>query len=158
MLFLPVTLLVYFLIPGRFIMARNAELLIASLIFYGWGEPKYILVMLASIVINYCLAIAIGRNKEKNNEHGAKLMLIIDIAANLGILGFFKYTDFVIETVNGLAGTDLGLLGIALPIGISFYTFQTMSYVIDVYRGKVGAQKNLLILATYTLYSPFMCM
>ena len=154
MLFLPVTLLVYFLIPGRFIMARNAELLIASLIFYGWGEPKYILVMLASIVINYCLAIAIGRNKEKNNEHGAKLMLIIDIAANLGILGFFKYTDFVIETVNGLAGTDLGLLGIALPIGISFYTFQTMSYVIDVYRGKVGAQKNLLILATYITLFP----
>ena len=154
MLFLPVTLLVYFLVPGRFVMARNTVLLIASLIFYGWGEPKYILVMLASIVLNYILAIAIGKFKNDKNEHGAKLMLVIDIIVNLGLLGFFKYTDFIIETVNSMTGAGLGLLGIALPIGISFYTFQTMSYVIDVYRGKVSSQKNIIILATYITLFP----
>ena len=154
MAFLPLTLLVYFIIPGRHIMAKNTVLLIASLIFYGWGEPKYILVMLASIVINYVLAIGIGNAREKNNGHGAKLMLILDVVINLLLLGFFKYTDFVIETVNSVAGTDLGLLGIALPIGISFYTFQTMSYVIDVYRGNVRSQKNIIILATYITLFP----
>lgn len=154
MAFLPVTLLVYFLIPGRHIMARNTWLLMASLVFYGWGEPKYILVMLASIIANYVLAIGIGNSRKTNNEHGAKLMLILDVVINLALLGFFKYTDFIIETVNSLADSDFGLLGIALPIGISFYTFQTMSYVIDVYRGKVESQKNLIILATYITLFP----
>ena len=154
MMFLPVTLLVYFLIPGRHIMARNTALLIASLIFYGWGEPKYILVMLVSIVLNYVLALAIGSCREKDNEHGAKLMLIIDVLVNLSLLGFFKYTDFIIDTVNSISGAGLGLLGIALPIGISFYTFQTMSYVIDVYRGNVRSQKNIIILATYITLFP----
>ena len=129
MMFLPLTLLIYYLVPGRFITAKNTVLLIASLVFYGWGEPKYILVMLVSIVINYVLAIAIGKMKESKNEHGARLMLILDVIVNLGLLGFFKYTDFIIDTVNSLTGAGLGLLGIALPIGISFYTFQTMSYL-----------------------------
>ena len=154
MAFLPLTLLVYFLIPGRFIMARNVALLIASLIFYGWGEPKYILVMLASILANYLLAIAIGKFLKDNNQGMARSMLILDVLVNLGLLGFFKYTDFIIETVNSLSGTDIELLGIALPIGISFYTFQTMSYVIDVYRGKVSCQKNIIILATYITLFP----
>ena len=154
MAFLPVTLLIYFLVPNRFLMAKNTVLLIASLIFYGWGEPKYILVMLVSIAANYVLAMAIGKYREAGNEHGAKLMLILDVVVNLGLLGFFKYTDFVIETVNSLSGAGLGLVGVALPIGISFYTFQTMSYVIDVYRGKVAAQKNLIILATYITLFP----
>ena len=154
MAFLPLTLLVYFLIPGRFIMARNTALLIVSLVFYGWGEPKYILVMLVSILANYVLAIAIGKYREDSNQSMARVMLILDILVNLGLLGFFKYTDFIIETVNSLSGADLDLLGIALPIGISFYTFQTMSYVIDVYRGKVGSQKNLITLATYITLFP----
>ena len=140
--------------PGRFIMARNTVLLIASLIFYGWGEPKYILVMLISIVINYVLAIIIGKNKEQGNEHGARLMLILDVIVNLGLLGFFKYTDFIIETVNSLTGAGLGLIGVALPIGISFYTFQTMSYVIDVFRGKVKSQKNIITLGAYITLFP----
>ena len=140
--------------PGRFIMARNTVLLIASLIFYGWGEPKYIVVMLLSIVINYVLAIIIGKNKEQGNEHGARLMLILDVIVNLGLLGFFKYTDFIIETVNSLTGAGLGLIGVALPIGISFYTFQTMSYVIDVYRGKVKSQKNIITLGAYITLFP----
>ena len=154
MVFLPLTLLVYFLIPGRFVMARNTALLIASLVFYGWGEPKYILVMLVSILANYVLAIAIGKFRGESNTSMARVMLILDILVNLGLLGFFKYTDFIIETVNSLSGADLDLLGIALPIGISFYTFQTMSYVIDVYRGKVGSQKNLITLATYITLFP----
>ncbi len=154
MMFLPLTLLIYYLVPGRFITAKNTVLLIASLVFYGWGEPKYILVMLVSIVINYVLAIAIGKMKESKNEHGARLMLILDVIVNLGLLGFFKYTDFIIDTVNSLTGAGLGLLGIALPIGISFYTFQTMSYVIDVFRGKVPSQKNIITLAAYITLFP----
>ena len=154
MVFLPLTLLVYFLIPGRFVMARNTALLIASLVFYGWGEPKYILVMLVSILANYVLAIAIGKFRGESNTSMARVMLILDILVNLGLLGFFKYTDFIIETVNSLSGADLDLLGIALPIGISFYTFQTMSYVIDVYRGKVESQKNIITLATYITLFP----
>ena len=154
MVFLPLTLLVYFLIPGRFVMARNTALLIASLVFYGWGEPKYILVMLVSILANYVLAIAIGKFRGESNTSIARVMLILDILVNLGLLGFFKYTDFIIETVNSLSGADLDLLGIALPIGISFYTFQTMSYVIDVYRGKVESQKNIITLATYITLFP----
>lgn len=154
MAFLPLTLLVYFIIPGRFVMARNTALLIASLVFYGWGEPKYILVMLVSILANYLLALAIGKYREDKNQVMARIMLILDILVNLGLLGFFKYTDFIIETVNSLTGADLDLLGIALPIGISFYTFQTMSYVIDVFRGKVKSQKNLITLATYITLFP----
>ena len=135
-------------------MARNTALLIASLIFYGWGEPKYIIVMLVSIIANYVLALLIDKYNTAGKRSMAKAMLVLDVAVNLGLLGFFKYTDFLIETVNGVTGTDLDLIGIALPIGISFYTFQAMSYVIDVYRGKVGGQKNFIILATYITLFP----
>lgn len=135
-------------------MARNAALLVASLIFYGWGEPKYILVMMVSIVANYGLALLIDKYNKSNNRSMARAMLVLDVAVNLGLLGFFKYTDFVIETVNGIMGAGFGLLGIALPIGISFYTFQAMSYVIDVYRGKVSGQKNFIVLATYITLFP----
>ena len=135
-------------------MTRNTALLIASLIFYGWGEPKYILVMFVSIIANYVLALFIGKYREDNNTSMAKVMLVLDVIVNLGLLGFFKYTNFAIDTVNGIAGLDLDIMDIALPIGISFYTFQTMSYVIDVYRGKVKSQKNLIILATYITLFP----
>lgn len=145
--FLTVTLLAYFLVPARHITVRNAVLLVASLFFYGWGEPKYILVMVFSILFNYFLALAI----EKRPSGG---LLAVTVAGNLLILGFFKYTDFLISTINGIFGGSLNLLHIALPIGISFYTFQTMSYVIDVYRGKVKAQRDLLAFATYVTLFP----
>ena len=145
--FLTVTLLAYFLVPARFISARNGVLLAASLFFYGWGEPKYILVMVFSILFNYFLALAI----EKRPSRG---LLAVTVAGNLLILGFFKYTDFLISTINGIFGGSLSLLHIALPIGISVYTFQTMSYVIDVYRGKVKAQRDLLAFATYVTLFP----
>lgn len=154
MAFLPVTLLIYFLTPAKFVKARNAVLLIASLVFYGWGEPKYILIMIVSIISNYVLALLIGGAKDKGAKGSATAFLVIDILVNLGLLGFFKYADFLIETVNSLLKTDASLLGIALPIGISFYTFQTMSYVIDVYRGKVEVQKDFLTLACYVALFP----
>ena len=145
MAFLPITLLLYFLIPERFLKVRNLWLLIASLIFYGWGEPKYIAVMAFSILFNYVMGRLVGKSRP---------LLILCIAGNLAILGFFKYTDFVIETVNGIFGGGLGLLNIALPIGISFYTFQTMSYIIDVYRGKVLPQRDFIAFAAYVTLFP----
>ena len=152
--FLPLTLLAYFLVPARFIKARNAVLLAASLVFYGWGEPKYILVMIFSIVFNYVCGLTIGGNIKKEDKHRAKPMLIFCVLGNLALLGFFKYTDFVLETVNRLADAGLTLPGIALPIGISFYTFQTMSYVIDVYRGKVEAQRDIVTFGAYVTLFP----
>lgn len=145
MAFLPVTLLLYFLIPERFLKVRNLWLLIASLIFYGWGEPKYIAVMAFSILFNYVMGRIVAKSRP---------LLILCIAGNLAILGFFKYTDFVIETVNAVSGGGLGLLNIALPIGISFYTFQTMSYIIDVYRGKVLPQRDFIAFAAYVTLFP----
>ena len=145
MAFLPITLLLYFLIPEKFLKVRNLWLLIASLFFYGWGEPKYIAVMAFSILFNYVMGRLVGKSRT---------LLILCIAGNLAILGFFKYTDFVIETVNAVSGGGLGLLNIALPIGISFYTFQTMSYIIDVYRGKVLPQRDFIAFAAYVTLFP----
>lgn len=151
MVFLPVTLLIYFLVPNRYLRARNCVLLAASLVFYGWGEPKYIFVMLLSILFNYILAIMISK---ASTVKQSRLLLVLNVAGNLGLLGFFKYTDFMIDTVNGILGGALSPLNIALPIGISFYTFQTMSYVIDVYWGKVKAQKDLIAFACYVTLFP----
>lgn len=154
MAFLPLTLLAYFLVPARFIKGRNGVLLAASLAFYGWGEPKYILVMLFSIVFNYVFGLVIGRNVSLSNKHRAKPMLVFCVFGNLALLGFFKYTDFVLDTVNRLTSAGFTLPGIALPIGISFYTFQTMSYVIDVYRAKVEPQKDLVAFGAYVTLFP----
>lgn len=145
--FLPITLLAYFIVPAGFIKIRNTVLLVASLIFYGWGEPKYILIMLFSIVFNYVCGLAADKNR-------SKAVLILCVFGNLALLGYFKYTDFVLETVNRISEAGLTLPGIALPIGISFYTFQTMSYVIDVYRGKVEAQKDIITFGTYVTLFP----
>ncbi len=152
MAFLPITLILYFLIPEKFLKARNLWLLIASLIFYGWGEPKYILVMLFSIVFNYVMGRLIG--KKDGGGKAAKVLMIVCVTGNLLLLGFFKYTDFVLGTINAIAGSSLGLLGLALPIGISFYTFQTMSYIIDVYWGKVPPQKDFIAFAAYVTLFP----
>ena len=145
MAFLPITLVLYFLIPERFLKVRNLWLLITSLIFYGWGEPKYIAVMAFSIVFNYVMGRLVSRSRA---------LLVFCLAGNLAILGFFKYTDFLIGTVNDLFGGSISLLNIALPIGISFYTFQTMSYIIDVYRGKVPPQRDFIAFAAYVTLFP----
>lgn len=151
MVFFPLVCGIYFLCPRGW---RNGILLAASLLFYGWGEPKYILIMLFSTVFDYANGLAIGYFRARGREKGARVVLVISCVGNLGILGFFKYTDFAIANINGLLGAGLPALGIALPIGISFYTFQTMSYTIDVYRGLVPPQRNIITFGTYVTLFP----
>ena len=149
--FLPIVLFLYYISPARI---RNLVLLVASLIFYAWGEPVYVLIMLFSTVFDYTNGRLIEYFKKKGSRGKMKAALVVDICGNLGILGFFKYADFVIDNINSITGAGLSLLHIALPIGISFYTFQTMSYTIDVYRGQVEAQHNILDFATYVVLFP----
>lgn len=150
--FLPIVLVVYFVLPKQ---SRNLWLLLASLFFYAWGEPRYIFIMLFSTVFDYFNGRAIEYTSKKGkHDTWGRAVLILSLVGNLGILCFFKYTDFALETVNRLAGTQLGLLGLALPIGISFYTFQTMSYTIDVYRGKTPAQHNIISFGMYVCMFP----
>ena len=151
LVFLPLVLLLYYICPGR---VRNLLLLIASLIFYAWGEPVYVLIMVFSIFFDYVNGRLIERFKNRNSPWKAKAALVIDLCGNLAILGFFKYADFFIGNLNTITGAGISLLHIALPIGISFYTFQTMSYTIDVYRGVVPAQHNILTFATYVTLFP----
>ena len=151
LVFLPLVLLLYYICPGR---VRNLLLLIASLIFYAWGEPVYVLIMVFSIFFDYVNGRLIERFKNRNSPWKAKAALVIDLCGNLAILGFFKYADFFIGNLNTITGAGISLLHIALPIGISFYTFQTMSYTIDVYRGVVPAQNNILTFATYVTLFP----
>ncbi len=149
--FFPLVLLLYFICPPRL---RNAVLLVTSLVFYAWGEPRYIGIMLLSTVFDYTNGRLIEHFKKKGSPGIAKAVLVIDLTGNLVILGLFKYTDFLIENFNRLTGTGVPLLNLALPIGISFYTFQTMSYTIDVYRGEVQAQHNILDFAAYVTLFP----
>ena len=151
LVFILVVMAIYFSLKGR---ARNIVLMIASLLFYAWGEPIYVSIMLFSTVFDYTNGRLIEKFKNENKNTAAKVVLIIDMMGNLGILGFFKYADFVLENVNALTGAGISLLHIALPIGISFYTFQTMSYTIDVYRGVVPASRNILDFATYVTLFP----
>ncbi|SDW28194.1 alginate O-acetyltransferase complex protein AlgI [Lachnospiraceae bacterium KHCPX20] len=151
-IFLPVVGLVYYLTPKKF---RNLWLFMASLLFYGWGEPKYILIMLFSTVFDYVNGRLIGYFDAKGlHKSAGKAIVVLSCIGNLSILGFFKYTDFVIGSVNKACSTDFPLLEIALPIGISFYTFQTMSYTIDVYRGLVKPQKNIISFGMYVCLFP----
>ena len=123
--FLPAVVLGYFLLPK---MLRNGWLLIVSLFFYAWGEPKLIAVMLASIILNWLWGIGIGRSK---TVLWKRIFLILSCITCLGMLGWFKYADFAIENVNALLGTSVPLLKLVLPIGISFYSFQILSYTFD---------------------------
>ena len=141
-------MVVYFLVPFKF---KNLVLLIASLGFYFYGEPVYTLLMLATILINYIFGLLIDRFRGKPI---AKVFLWLSVIASLGSLGFFKYSDFFISNINSIFNSDISLLGLALPIGISFYTFQTMSYTIDVYRGDAKVQKSFIRLATYVALFP----
>ena len=147
--FLPITLLVYFVVPQRY---KNVVLLIASFFFYFWGEPKYCILMAAEILCGYIggLQIAAFRRKEK----GTKAITVFWIGIILALLGFFKYADFAIGTVNSLLGSEISLLRVALPIGISFYSFQIISYLADVCKGDVPAEWNLLDFATYVSMFP----
>lgn len=147
--FLPLVLVVYYVLPKK---CRNLVLLIFSLVFYAWGEPVYILLMAASIVAAYFTGIL--ADKEKYSQKISKLALILAILWNIGLLLFFKYTDFFIGIVNNVFNLEIKQLELELPIGISFYSFQTLSYVIDVYRGDVKPQRNFLDLACYVALFP----
>ncbi|MCR5625450.1 MAG: MBOAT family protein [Lachnospiraceae bacterium] len=160
--FLPLVLICYVIAP-RFL--KNAVLLMFSLIFYAWDKPAYLILMVISIIMNYLFGLWIYNIKEKKKKH-VKGVLAAAVTCNLLFLGIFKYTAFVINTINNVFGThidalkmtigknDIDLLKIALPIGISFYTFQAMSYVIDVYRGEVKANKSIVGFGTYISMFP----
>lgn len=142
--FLPAVMLVYFLSPRRW---KNAVLLGFSLLFYGWSEPKLLLLMVFTVVSIYFLGLALGKT-------GKRCFLILGIVLGVGLLAVFKYADFFIGSVNALAGLSLPLLRLALPVGISFYTFQALSYLVDVYRGTVPPQRSLISFGTYVTLFP----
>ena len=150
-LFFPIVMGVYYLCPRAL---RNLWLLAASLLFYAWGEPVYIRLMVASILFNYLCGLGVAALQKREKKGIAKALLILCVVGNIGALGVFKYADLLIGTINDIAGSHLALLELALPIGISFYTFQALSYVIDVYRGTVAAQKNPITFGTYIALFP----
>ena len=143
--YLPAVILVYYLLPDRF---KNGLLLAASLLFYAWGEPIYVALMIFSIIAYFLFGLAIEKGSRK------KLWLTVSILTGAALLGIFKYCDFFIGSVNGIFGTSLPFLRLALPIGISFYTFQCMSYTIDVYRGHAKAQRDLVSFGAYVALFP----
>ena len=144
--FLPALIIIYFITPKKY---KNIILLIASLLFYFYGEPKYVFLMILEIIIAYIGAILIDKYKNQS-----KNILIITLFIHVFLLIIFKYTDFIIQTINDISNANIKLLNIALPIGISFYTFQIISYIIDVYNGKVKVQRNIIKLATYVSLFP----
>jgi len=150
-MFLPICMLLYFISPKKI---KNIILLVFSLIFYAWGEPKYILLMLITVFISYVGGLLIKyleNNKKKNIK---KLVFIITILLIVSSLIYFKYTDFIINNINSIFKSNISLKNIVLPIGISFYTFQVLSYVIDLYRNKISVQKNFFNLALYISFFP----
>ncbi|MGN0452495.1 MAG: MBOAT family O-acyltransferase [Ruminococcus sp.] len=147
--YLPCVLLVYYAVPRK---ARNWVLFIVSLAFYGWGEPVYILLMLFTILCNYVAGLLIA--KSRNNKGLQKLWLVLSVVTNIGLLVFFKYSGMIVDTLNLLPFAEISFEAPALPIGISFYTFQAMSYTIDVYREETAEQKNPILLGTYVTLFP----
>lgn len=147
--FMPAAFAIYYLVPKRF---KNFTLLVLSLIFYSWGEAKYFPVMIASIVVDYTASGLI--ESHRNNKLICRLGLIYSVVFNLGMLGFFKYTNFFVGNLNALFGLSLPTISFVLPLGISFYTFQTMSYTIDVYLGKVKAERNIIDFGAFVVLFP----
>ena len=146
--FLPAVLILYFLVPKA---CKNAVLLVSSLVFYAWGEPKYVFLMIATICLFFFCGIAIGKSQTQKMK---KLWLTVSVVISLALLAIFKYADFFIESVNAVTGLNMRLLRLALPIGISFYTFQCLSYTIDVYRGNAQVQKNIVSFGAYVVLFP----
>lgn len=146
--FLPIVLIVYFAVPKAL---KNVVLLISSLIFYGWGEPKYVFLMIATVALGYIFGLLIEKFRGKALS---KIFLVLSVLTSVAGLVYFKYADFFISNFNNITGLSLPFLRLALPIGISFYTFQILSYSVDVYRGHTVAQKNIINLATYVALFP----
>jgi len=149
--FLPAVLLLYFISPKKF---RNLVLLVVSLVFYAWGEPVYVVLMIVSILISWLGGLFVDRFVREGRETKAKWAMGIAVAAGLSLLGYFKYANFFLRTVGQITRSDIPLLQMSLPIGISFYTFQTISYVIDVYRGSAEVQRNIISYGAYVTMFP----
>ncbi len=149
--FLPVVLVVYFLTPKKY---KNLVLLLASLFFYGWGEPAYLWLLLLSTAVDYTCGKGIMRNRSRINKKGEKKWVVVSVVINLSLLIFFKYADFIVGNINNISGLTLPLLGLPLPIGISFYTFQTMSYTIDIYRNEAEVSDSIISFGSYVALFP----
>lgn len=150
-LFLPLTLGIYYISPKKI---KNASLLIASLFFYAWGEPVYVFLMIFSIIVDYINGMKVEKYIDLNQKEKAFKVVILSAVINLLILCFFKYSDFLISNLNTVFNLNMKLLNLPLPIGISFYTFQTMSYTIDIYKGEAKAQHNILDFGAYVTLFP----
>ena len=156
-IFLPITIVLYFLLGSvitKKTAVKNFILLTASLVFYAWGEPVYIFLMLISICFNFVVGRDMAFAKKSEQGKKAKSLFVFAIVFNLAVLGFFKYSDFLVENLNSLLSIKLKPLNLPLPIGISFYTFQIMSYIIDLYNDKIKAQKSILNFALYVSLFP----
>lgn len=151
LIFLPVTVGLYYLLPGK---GKNILLLLVSLMFYAWGEPLHVFIMLVTTLYIWGLGLLTARYKDEGNDAAAKVCMILSLVFSLGTLFFFKYTGFFVSNLPFLQGTALDGLKVALPIGISFYTFQSLSYIIDVYRGDVKAQRSWIDFAMYISLFP----
>ncbi len=150
--FLPVLMAIYFAVPSKYIKARNIVLLVFNLIFYAYGEPKNCLVMIVSIFMNYLFGVLVDKHRE--NEKQAKFWVFVAVLFNIGILIYFKYLEFIVENISSLFNAEITVQTILKPIGISFFTFQGLSYVIDVYRGITNCQKSLFNVALYISLFP----
>ena len=147
--FLPITLLLYYIAPAKI---KNAVLVVCSLFFYSWGEVRYFPIMIASVLVDYTVSLII--ENKRSNKVLCRICMGISLFFNLGMLFFFKYTNFFIENINALTGLSLKGIGLTLPLGISFYTFQTLSYTIDVYRKKTEAERNIINFAAFVTLFP----
>lgn len=152
--FLPCLLIVYFLIPKKYIHIKNFILLMFSLCFYAWGEPKYIILMLGTVLISYLFGLGIHFYQEKHNQKMKGLLFVFSVIVVLSSLVYFKYMNFLLDNLVMFLPFDFTVTDIALPIGISFYTFQILSYLIDLYRGKIKVQKDFFHLALYISFFP----
>ena len=148
--FMPILCVIYFVLPKKL---NNTVLLIASLTFYAWGEPRFLLVMLFTILINYVVGILI-ENSSNRSSFQNKFVLTVGILLNLSILGYFKYFNFIVENIGYVFKVNFDLVKVVLPLGISFYTFQSLSYLVDIYRGEAKAQKNIFKLALFITLFP----
>lgn len=149
--FLPIVFIIYFLAPRKL---RNTVLFFSSLVFYAWGEPVYVVLMLFSTIVDFTHGMIVQHFKDKGQTNYAKIAVGSAMTINLLLLGFFKYSDFLIRNINAITGSSIPLLNLALPIGISFYTFQTMSYTVDIYRGDAKVQKNIISFGSYVALFP----
>lgn len=150
-LFLPISLILYYIIPKRF---RSIPLVVCSLVFYAWGTPEYLILIVFSVLFNYITGIEIDELLEQERWTASTVTLVIGIVVNLLILGFYKYYGFIVSNINAVSGLDLNTPDLPLPLGLSFYTFTVLSYIIDVYNDRTAPQKNLLDFTVYVTFFP----